>query len=201
SKPPGPLAQKRETQSCGTGLATSGRLWHDARAMLDPLSESKQQMSPTPTPRKRFRPPYAVCGCLLGLAAARLTRAAPVALGRTFHAVVPGRAYRSAQPTTADLERAVREYGVRTVVNLRGAGEPFDWFLEESRATHRLGLAQEDLCFSSYRLPAAHEVRYLVEVFDRSAPPLLIHCRRGADRTGLVATVFLLSPYEVPLGG
>src|SRR5262245_36510807 len=99
----------------GTGLASSGRLWHDARAMLELLAEPKQQMSPTPTPRQRFRPRYAVCGCLLGLAAAVLSEAAHVAVGHNFHAVVPGKAYRSAQPTAADLERAVRAHGVCTV--------------------------------------------------------------------------------------
>src|SRR5688572_16573499 len=100
--------------------------------MLDLLVEPKQQMSPTPTPapapaptptprfRPRFRPRYAVAGCLLGLAAALLPETAHVALGRNFHAIVPGRAYRSAQPTAADLEWAVRAHGIRTVVNLRG---------------------------------------------------------------------------------
>lgn len=150
-------------------------------------------------PRGRFRPRYAVWGCLLGLTAAVLAEAVHVGLGRNFHAVVPGRVYRSAQPSAADLDRAVRDHGVRTVVNLRGSNAAFDWFQEEARATHRLELAQEDLCFSSYRLPAVHEVRHLVEVFDRSTPPLLIHCRRGADRTGLAAAVYVLSQFEASL--
>lgn len=150
-------------------------------------------------PRGRGWPCYAVCGCLLGLAAAALTETVHVGLGRNFHSIVPGRVYRSSQPSPADLERASREYGVRTVVNLRGSNAAFPWFREEARATHRLGMAQEDLCFSSYRLPAPHEVRHLLEVFDRAAPPLLIHCRRGADRTGLAAAVYVLAQTEAGL--
>jgi len=34
-----------------------------------------------------------------------------------------------------------------------------------------------------------HEIRRLVEVLDRSAGPILLHCRRGADRTGMVAVL------------
>ncbi len=153
---------------------------------------------PEPPPW-RFRPRLAIWGCLLGLAAACLVEVVHVALGRNFHAIRPGLAYRSAQPAPDDLERAVRDYGIRTVVNLRGNCDPFDWFVEECRATQSLGLSQEDLCFSSYRLPAVHEVRHLVEVLDRSEPPLLIHCRRGADRTGLAAAIYLLSQGEASL--
>ncbi len=147
----------------------------------------------------RLRPRYLVWGCVLGLAAAFFTEFGRVAVGSNFHTVVAGELYRGAQPTDADLEWAARACGVRTVVNLRGCCPAYPWFLEEARATHRLGLAQEDLCFSSYRLPAVHELRRLVEVFDRSERPLLIHCRRGADRTGLASAVFLLSQHEVSL--
>lgn len=156
-------------------------------------------METSEPPSRRFRPRLAIWGCLLGLTAACLVEVVHVTLGRNFHAIRAGLAYRGAQPTPDDLERAVRDHGIRTVVNLRGNCAPFDWFMEETRATQRLGLSQEDLCFSSYRLPAVHEVRHLVEVFDRSEPPLLIHCRRGADRTGLAAAIYLLSQREVSL--
>jgi protein tyrosine phosphatase (PTP) superfamily phosphohydrolase (DUF442 family) len=146
-----------------------------------------------------FRPRVAVRVCLLGLVAALLWEAGQVVVGDNFHAVLPGQVYRCAQPSPDDLKWAVREHGVRTVVNLRGCCADYPWYLEEARTTHRLGLAQEDLCFSSYRLPAVHEVRHLVEVFDRSEPPLLIHCRRGCDRTGLASAVYLLSQCDASL--
>ncbi len=138
-------------------------------------------------------------GGVLGVVSAILVETARITAGRNFHGVVPGLAYRSAQPTPEDLQAMVRDYGIRTVVNLRGQCAPAAWFLEEARATHRLGLSQEDLCFSSYRLPADHELRRLLKVFDHSERPLLIHCRRGADRTGLASAVYLLSQCEVSL--
>lgn len=40
-----------------------------------------------------------------------------------FHAVIPGEVYRSAQPLGAALARYRNEYGIRTVLNLRGSNE------------------------------------------------------------------------------
>ncbi|MBV9122035.1 MAG: tyrosine-protein phosphatase, partial [Planctomycetes bacterium] len=65
-------------------------------------------------------------------------------------------------------------------------------YLEECRATHEANISQEDVCLSAYRLPSVSEMHRLVEVLDRSAYPIFLHCRRGADRTGLVSAVVLL---------
>jgi hypothetical protein len=45
---------------------------------------------------------------------------------------------------------------------------------------------------SAGRLPSPQAIRRLIEVLDRSEYPLLLHCRRGADRTGLASAVLLL---------
>jgi hypothetical protein len=46
--------------------------------------------------------------------------------------------------------------------------------------------------FSSYLVPGVEEFRELVRVLDRCEYPVLLHCRRGADRTGLASAVALL---------
>jgi hypothetical protein len=48
---------------------------------------------------------------------------------------------------------------------------------------------QEDISLSAGRLPPVQELRRLVEVLDRTEYPVLIHCNRGADRTGLASVV------------
>src|SRR5260370_22516227 len=147
--------------------------------------------------RSRFR--AMLWGCLCGLVLATAVEARRVFLGANVHTVVPGRVYRCAQPAAAALEQLVKAYGLRTVVNLRGCGNPLPWYLEESRATHALDVAHEDICFSAGRLPSAPELGRLVEVLDRAEYPLLLHCRRGADRTGLAATVVRLLQTDEPL--
>jgi hypothetical protein len=140
-----------------------------------------------------------VLGGLAGLFLAALAEAGRVMFGRNFHTVVPGRVYRCAQQSGETLAQTVRTWGIRTVVNLRGCGAPWPWYLDECRATHRLSVNQEDISFSASRLPAVQEVRQLLRVLDQSEYPILLHCRQGADRTGLAAVMVLLLQTDTDL--
>jgi len=131
-------------------------------------------------------------GCLSGVLVAAGAEAYGVFLGSNFHMVIPGRVYRSAQLSAPELEQTLSAKGIRTVVNLRGSCDPCPWYLDESRATRQRNVCQEDICFSAGHLPSVHEMRRLVEVLDRTEYPILLHCRRGADRTGMSAAVVLL---------
>jgi hypothetical protein len=129
---------------------------------------------------------------LLGTCAAVLAEAVRVLTRGNTHEVVPGRVYRSAQLSATQLREFIRSRGIRTVVNLRGCCSDFDWYTEECRATHELNVAQEDVTLSAQRLPAPSELRRLIEVLDRAEYPIVLHCRQGADRTGLAAGIYLL---------
>jgi protein tyrosine phosphatase (PTP) superfamily phosphohydrolase (DUF442 family) len=146
-----------------------------------------------PPSEKTGRPPWRwlVLGALVvtGFVGAEAAR---VLLGENVHVLVPGRVYRCAQPSPEMLHRLVEQHGIRTVVNLRGCCEGFPWYEDECRATQELDIAQEDVSMSAGRLPSPQSLRRLVEVLDRAAYPILLHCRRGADRTGLAAAVVVL---------
>jgi hypothetical protein len=113
-------------------------------------------------------------------------------LGNNLHVVVPGQIYRSSQMSGPSLERVIGQLGIRTVINLRGPCLDQQWYLDECRVTQRLNVSQEDICFSAGHLPPVDEVHHLVEVIERSEYPILFHCFRGVDRTGLAATLALL---------
>ncbi len=115
-----------------------------------------------------------------------------VLLGDNLHVVVPGRVYRSAQLSPRRLEQVIAAYGIRTVVNLRGCWPEMEWYQGDAAATCRAGICLEDLTFSAKRYPHPGELRRLVEVLERAEPPLLIHCARGADRTGLASVLAVL---------
>lgn len=141
-----------------------------------------------------------VAGCALGALAACGVEIGRMALTRNTHVVVPGRLYRTAQMKPERLAEYVEANGIRTVVNLRGRS--FDAFYpDECAATQWLGVSQEDITTSANWLPSPGEIRRLIEVFDNSEHPILIHCRQGADRTGLAAAVYLMlytdATYEV----
>jgi Tyrosine phosphatase family len=138
-------------------------------------------------------------GCLAGLVLTAGLHTGYVLLGPNFHTVIPDAVYRCSQPSGPALERLVRARGIRTVINLRGCCDPLPWYLEQSRVTNRLGVSQEDLGFSAARLPSPVTLRQLVEVLSRSEYPVLFHCHKGADRSGMASAVALLLLTDAPL--
>jgi hypothetical protein len=131
-------------------------------------------------------------GCLSGLLLAFGLHAGYILIGSNFHTVIPGDVYRSAQLSAAALERLIHSEHIRTVVNLRGCCEPEPWYLDEGRITLRNNVSLEDLGFSAGRLPSVITLRQLIEVIDRSEHPILFHCHKGADRTGMASAIALL---------
>lgn len=102
---------------------------------------------------------------------------------------------RSAEPSPEFLERLMRRYGLRTVVSLNGnldkparrRGETVN--LRDFIAA--LGLRHESFRLKSRRVPPREELlRILGVLADDSAKPILLHCKGGADRTGLIAALY-----------
>jgi len=165
-------------------------------------------MMPDPVPtRSRFRRQLAwtlrIIGVLLvGVVAERLVRI--FAFGN-HHTVVAGRVYRCGQPSGDVLRDTIRDKGIRTVINLRGTAPHLDeprsaWYRDEVLATHELNISQEDITLSARLLPPPAELRRLIEVFDHTEYPILIHCKQGADRTGLASAIYLLLHTDATIG-
>jgi hypothetical protein len=153
-----------------------------------------------PSPARRASPlGWALRGALAGLALAVGGEAVYTFVGDNFRTVVPGAVYRSSRLPQGRLEHYLRKYHIRTVVNLTGCCDPLPEYLAECRANARLDASQEDLGFSACRLPPVPEVRRLVEVLDRCEYPILIHCHKGIDRTGLGCAFALLLHTDAPL--
>jgi len=106
-----------------------------------------------------------------------------------FHSVLGDRVFRSAQLSEQQVIDRAEKHGIRTIINLRGTCTDFEWYKSECRGTHACNISQEDITLSSGRLPPPQEIHRLVEVLDNTEYPILLHCRRGADRTGLAATL------------
>jgi protein tyrosine phosphatase (PTP) superfamily phosphohydrolase (DUF442 family) len=140
-----------------------------------------------------------VRGCGLGLAAVLLYQASYVLIGANFRTVVPGQIYRCAQLPAHQLDQVVRQYGIRTVINLRGCCEPAEWYLNQSRVLSKCQVSQEDLGCSAGRLPSTQMIQELVHVLEQTEYPILVHCHRGIDRTGLVVAVALMLHSDIDL--
>lgn len=106
--------------------------------------------------------------------------------------VDPELVYRAAQPK-GNLRRLLADYGVRTVLNLRGGSTKDSWYADEVRTTGELGVDFYDLPMSATKRPTRRELLMLLDVFERCRYPLLIHCKSGADRTGLASGLYLMA--------
>ncbi|WP_246249142.1 dual specificity protein phosphatase family protein [Chelativorans alearense] len=108
-----------------------------------------------------------------------------------FHTVIPGELYRSATPTPERLERYHELHGIKTVVNLRGHGEDAPWFTREVATARRLGIAHRDFPMSASRELTSEQAAKLVKLLKEAEKPILIHCKAGADRSGLISALYM----------
>lgn len=102
------------------------------------------------------------------------------------HEVVPGQVYRSSQPSPAFLDRTVREKNIRCVLKLNSPKES-DWSRDESAEAGQLGVKFIAIPMGATRLPRRDELLSLIEAINLAPRPLLIHCKIGADRTGVAS--------------
>jgi protein tyrosine phosphatase (PTP) superfamily phosphohydrolase (DUF442 family) len=102
-----------------------------------------------------------------------------------------GRVMRSAQPS-ARLAEWIRDYRLRSILNLRGGSLADPWYAAEVKTAGASGVSFYDLPLSATRRPSRRELLTLVDLLLASQYPLLIHCKSGADRTGLATALYLM---------
>jgi protein tyrosine phosphatase (PTP) superfamily phosphohydrolase (DUF442 family) len=105
-----------------------------------------------------------------------------------FHPVVPGKVYRSAQPDADGLRDWITRYGLRTIVNLR-ADAAKHGLAEETAVARQAGVAVINIRLPNGSLPESPLLMHLADVLESAEKPMLIHCRQGADRTGVASVM------------
>lgn len=98
--------------------------------------------------------------------------------------------YRSNHPDHKRFE-AYAAMGIKTVLNLRGvAKQPH--YLFEVESCERLGLELVTVHMSARAAPSRERLLDVIAAFEEMERPFLMHCKSGADRTGLVAALYLM---------
>jgi protein tyrosine/serine phosphatase len=95
--------------------------------------------------------------------------------------------WRSAQPAPHHL-RWIARRGVKTVVNLRGE-QTFGTRWLEQKTCERHGLKLVDLKLKSRAAPTRAQFQAIKALLERVEYPVLVHCKSGADRAGLMAVM------------
>ena len=107
------------------------------------------------------------------------------------------RAWRSAQPAPHQICISARQ-GVRTIVNLRGERMCGSYWLErETCARH--GITLVNFQVGSRAAPTREQIFAAKDLFQSIEYPILMHCKSGADRVGLMSVLYRLFQEGVPL--
>ncbi len=108
-----------------------------------------------------------------------------------FHVVTKNELYRGAQMDNDELSYYLNKYHIKSVLNLRGKSPDAQWYKDEIKISKRFDVIHYDYGFSASHLLSIKKMKGIVELLERLPKPILIHCKAGADRSGLVAALWL----------
>ena len=75
-----------------------------------------------------------------------------------------GALYRSARPTTFDIARYQKTYGIKTIINLRGENRGSPWYDAEFAKAKQLGITHVDFRMSARRELTQEEAANLIGI-------------------------------------
>jgi len=90
--------------------------------------------------------------------------------------------YRGRQPTAEGIAK-LKELGIKTIVNLR-MEESDSELLTDSN------IAYERIAIKAKTVDEADVIKFLKIATNKEKTPVFLHCRRGADRTGMMVAVY-----------
>jgi protein tyrosine/serine phosphatase len=113
-----------------------------------------------------------------------------------FHIVEEGNVYRSAQLNGEELKNRIEEVGIKSVLNLRGENNGEEWYDAEVAIANSRGVTHINYRMSAGESLNLVQMNELLQVIENAPKPILIHCKAGADRTGLVSAIYLANKGE-----
>lgn len=120
-----------------------------------------------------------------------------------FRAIYPNRyhlsgdAWRSSQPAPHDI-RILSRRGLKTIINLRGKRDCGSYRLEKA-ACEKYGVTLVNFSMKSRQAPPAHKIHEAKALFESIEYPFLMHCKSGADRVGIMSTLYMVLKAGVPV--
>ena len=95
--------------------------------------------------------------------------------------------YRGGQPKVGGIER-LGQVGIKTIINLRSGGERSRLEEKEARAA---GLNYFNVPFHWLRRPSEEQIALVLSLINAAEnQPVFVHCKQGADRTGVVIAIY-----------
>ena len=105
------------------------------------------------------------------------------------HQIADG-VWRSNQPGPGRIAK-LADQGIKTIINLRGPRDDGGWQLE-AEACKKAGITLFDFTARSRAAPSKSMLHDAKSLFAEINKPVLMHCKSGADRAGLMSALYLL---------
>jgi protein tyrosine/serine phosphatase len=120
---------------------------------------------------------------------------------RHFGVVEEGKLYRCGQPTAEELAGLIDQYGLKTIVSLRGtrgAADPDAWERAERLVCQSRGVQFVAFPCNHKNPPTAEQAREFLRLTrDTNRRPVLVHCRLGQQRTLLFCGLYRVHAQRV----
>jgi len=106
-----------------------------------------------------------------------------------FHKV-DDKIFRSAQLRSFNMPYYIKKYDIKSILNLRGdINKP--WHKTELEIVKKYGISHYDYGIGDREIRTLKEMKDILKLIKDAPKPLLIHCKAGADRTGLAISLYL----------
>ena len=99
--------------------------------------------------------------------------------------------YRSNMPTPQRIKN-YSNIGIKTIVNLRGVRKDGGWLLE-NEACEKYNIKLIDFRARSRAAPEKEMIFSADKLFQSIEYPVLVHCKSGADRAGIMCALYQLT--------
>lgn len=115
-----------------------------------------------------------------------------ISLNPRFSPVIENQVYRSAQLSVSRLDAIIQDYGIRTIIALLGPENGSVWYENEKALAGQRQIQMLNIGFGSHELPQYNRLNQLVDALIGAPRPILLHCYRGSDRTGMASAIALI---------
>lgn len=104
------------------------------------------------------------------------------------HHDLGGGMFRAVQPSAKRIE-ILAQRGIKTIINLRGESSK-GFYLLEQEACDKHGIMLIDFRMYSRDVHSATRIKGARDLFSRIEYPAVMHCKSGADRTGIMGVLY-----------
>ncbi|WP_029408102.1 protein-tyrosine-phosphatase [Thiomicrorhabdus sp. Milos-T2] len=118
-------------------------------------------------------------------------------LYRNFYKL-SNKAFRSSHPSPAFIKKLHQKHGVKTILSMRGADLSGAYILEKE-ACNKYGITLINHPMSSRSLPDVDRILQAKSILENAEKPILLHCKSGADRAGMMSVFYKLFIEEEPI--